>query len=342
MNFYRATAPEITNDINGGLFHKRKENLNPYPIWHGYETVGRVVEVGSDVKDYKVGDIAWFGAPHADQHVCETTVNGRPGFGEKAPEGADPAAGIFLALSGVSYDGLLTSRLRLGECGVVSGLGVIGLICVQLARLAGVHPLIAVDPIPLRRHKALEYGADHALDPTEEPVAEIIRNLNDRRGADAVIETSGNWGALHEAIRCCASKFGRVVALGFYQGPGQELRLGEEFHHSSFYPMGASEILAINHRKEPSDDRAWDIIRIYHICAGMLGSGALATKDLLTHVFPWEEAEKAFRLVDKHPNQVIKVALECQCSRDKEKTKDLEVEEDRDRNNGSSKIRVLR
>lgn len=309
MNFYRGTAPHITHEIDGGLFKKRDQNASPYPIWHGYETVGEVVEIGADVKDFKVGDIAWTGNGHSDQVVCDTTVAGRPFFCERAPEGADPKAGIFLALSGVSMDGYLTSRLSLGESGLVSGLGIIGLFCVQILKRAGVHPIFAVDPIAKRREKALEFGVDYVLDPTAGPVAEQIRELNGGRGVDATIETSGNWRALHESIRCCASIYGRVVALGFYQGPGTDLRLGEEFHHSTFYPMGASTILAISYRGEPAPGRGWDRVRVYHTMAQMLGTGQLKTDGLLTHTFPYARAAEAFDIVDNHPEQVIKVAM---------------------------------
>jgi 2-desacetyl-2-hydroxyethyl bacteriochlorophyllide A dehydrogenase len=309
MSFYRGTAPHLTNEIKGGLFRKSKESTTSFPVWHGYETVGEIIEVGSAVKGFNLGDIVWSGNSHADSVVCDTAVGRQPFFIEKAPVGADPTAGIFLALSGVAMDGHLTSCLRLGESAVISGLGVIGLFCVQIAALAGVRPLVAVDPIEVRRKKAMEFGADCALDPTTGSVAEQVRDLNTGKGVDAAIETSGNWKALHEAIRCCASGYGRVVALGFYQGGGSDLRLGEEFHHSSFQPMGASSILAIRHRPEPAPGRPWDRVRVYHTMALMLGEKRLKVDGLLTHTFPYAHAAEAFELVDQHPEKVIKVAL---------------------------------
>ena len=107
-------------------------------------------------------------------------------------------------------------------------------------------------------------------------------------GVDAVIETSGCWKALHQAIRCCASGYGRVVALGFYQGQGEDLYLGHEFHHSSFYSMGASSILAINHRLNPAPGRAWDRTRVYRYSAKMLADKYLKTEGLLTCLFDFE------------------------------------------------------
>lgn len=310
MSFYQATAPHFEHEIDEGLFRKRSDETSFYPVRHGYEMVGEVIEVGSRVQGFEIGDIAWTGTTgHADTFVCDTTVDGRPFFCERAPEGADPVNGIFLALGGVAYDGHLTSRLRIGEGAVISGLGVIGLMGVQLCRLAGVRPLIAVDPIAARREVAISFGADYVIDPASGSVAEAVRDVNGGRGVDAVIETSGSWAALNEAVRCCASGYGRVVALGFYQGAGTDLRLGEEFHHSSFFPMGASGILAINHRCAPAPGRAWDRDRIHGTVARMLGDGTLSTKGLLTHTFPQEDAAAAFALIDGHPGEIIKVAL---------------------------------
>jgi 2-desacetyl-2-hydroxyethyl bacteriochlorophyllide A dehydrogenase len=309
MNFFRGTAPNLNHHIDGGLFQKRKVQNNPYPIWHGYETVGEVMETGSEVTEFNIGDIVWSGNCHADISVCDTTIKGRPFFLEHAPEGIDAGSGVFLALAGVAYDGLLTSNLRLGETGVVSGLGCTGLLSVQLLANAGIKPIFAIDPLLGRRRKALEFGADHVIDPVQGNVPEQIRDINSGKGVDAAIETSGNWKALHEAVRCCASNYGRVVAVGFYQGGGMDLRLGEEFHHSSFHPIGASSILAINHRGEPAEGRAWDRIRVYHTLVQMFGEGKIKTDGLITHKFKFEDAQEAFDLIDKHPEDVLKVVL---------------------------------
>jgi threonine dehydrogenase-like Zn-dependent dehydrogenase len=192
---------------------------------------------------------------------------------------------------------------------VIIGLGAVGLMSVQLATMAGISPLIVVDPLANRRNMAIAFGADHVIDPATGSVAEQVRDLNGGRGVDAAIETSGSWRALHEAVRCCASSYGRVVALGFYQGQGTDLRLGEEFHHSTFHSMGASSILAIDHRGTPAPGRAWDRLRVYRTIARMLGDGALAVRDFLTHTFPQSQAGEAFELIDQHPEGTIKVAL---------------------------------
>ena len=79
MSFYQATAPHFDHEIDEGLFRKRNDGTSFYPVRHGYEMVGEVIEVGSRVEGFEIGDIAWTGtAGHADTFVCDTTVDGRP------------------------------------------------------------------------------------------------------------------------------------------------------------------------------------------------------------------------------------------------------------------------
>jgi NADPH:quinone reductase-like Zn-dependent oxidoreductase len=73
--------------------------------------------------------------------------------------------------------------------------------------------------------------AHHTLNARTDAVAERIREAIAGRGADLAIEISGAYPALHDALRSVAVG-GRVVASGFYQGDGIDLRLGDEFHHN--------------------------------------------------------------------------------------------------------------
>ena len=103
-------------------------------------------------------------------------------------------------------------HLEIGESAVVMGLGVLGLIAVELLHAAGAVPVIAVDPVPEKREKALAHGADYALDPFAEDFAETVKRLTNG-GAKVAIEVTGNGKALDMLLDCMA-KFGRVALLG--------------------------------------------------------------------------------------------------------------------------------
>ncbi|MBX9843493.1 MAG: NAD(P)-dependent alcohol dehydrogenase [Xanthobacteraceae bacterium] len=94
---------------------------------------------------------------------------------------------------------------RIGQSLVVFGTGAVGLSAILAARLMPTRPIIAVDLLPERRKLALELGADHALDPQTEDVAQAIRDLTDG-GADFTLDTTGNAQVIQQAFASLAPR----------------------------------------------------------------------------------------------------------------------------------------
>ena len=84
---------------------------------------------------------------------------------------------------------------------------------VQVARLVGATPVIAVDPLPSARERALALGADVALDPTTEDVPARIREVTDGRGLDVAVDLVGANVVLAQAV-ASLGRFGRAVMVG--------------------------------------------------------------------------------------------------------------------------------
>jgi threonine dehydrogenase-like Zn-dependent dehydrogenase len=104
------------------------------------------------------------------------------------------------------------TRLEIGESVLVMGLGILGLLAVQLARAAGAAPVIAADPVAERRQIARSLGADYVFDPTEADFAAKVKEIS-RGGVNVAIEVTGLGAGLDQALDCMA-KFGRVALLG--------------------------------------------------------------------------------------------------------------------------------
>ena len=104
------------------------------------------------------------------------------------------------------------TRLEIGESMMVMGLGILGLMAVHFARIAGAAPVIAVDPVEERREKALKFGAGFAFDPFDEDFAEKVKAVTNG-GVNAAIEVTGIGAGLNECLDCMA-RFGRVALLG--------------------------------------------------------------------------------------------------------------------------------
>lgn len=306
MNVYRGTCPEYTMSYVDGLY-RAGEPAWQYPKTYGYEEVGQVVARGDAVHEVKEGDIVASAYGHREAAIIDLD---QTFFFHVVPPHMKPEHAIFHALGSVALDAYLSSEIRLGESAVVLGLGIIGQFIVRLCKMGGVDPIIAVDLIASRRERALAQGADYELDPRQCDVAVQVRHILGRRGAEVVFDTTGSYLGLQEAIRCGAPIYGRVMAIGWYQGEGIGLRLGEEFHHSSFGVGGTCQIRANNQRVPPAPGRAWDARRLVNTFFRLMTQNKVAVADLISHKIPFREAASAFRLIDEHPEQVNKVVLE--------------------------------
>jgi 2-desacetyl-2-hydroxyethyl bacteriochlorophyllide A dehydrogenase len=297
MAFYRGTAPHFAGawDAERRLFVPGEEPSFAYPSQYGYLNVGEVVEVGSEVGTLKPGDVVFGTYPHQAELVADSTRL------IKLPSGLDPKLGVFLLNTRTTYNGVLDAGIRLGETVVIFGQGALGQLSAQMARLSGAGQVVVVDPIRRRREMALQLGADLALDPGDGDVALAVRDLTGGRGADVVIEISGAYPALQEAVRT-VTPHGTVVAMGFYQGAGA-LSLGAEFHHN-WVDIRCSQAGSVN----PALSHRWSPRRLSEAAAELLLELKLAP--LVTHTYKLDEAAKAYALIDEHPEDVIQVVLE--------------------------------
>jgi threonine dehydrogenase-like Zn-dependent dehydrogenase len=270
-----------------------------YPVdgW-GYEEVGQIVELGTDVVGLELGTLVWGTWGHRT-----TTVQSAERARQRVlTDGVDPRVGIFSEIAAIGLNVVLDADIHVGETVAVFGLGVPGQIVAQLARLNGAR-VVAVDGIASRRELAVELGADVVLDPGAGPVAEQIRELTGGRGADACLEVTGSYRALHEAIRSVAYS-SRVCAAGFMQGEGLGLRLGEEFHHNRVQVI-CSQISGV----APALQHRWSDLRLRQTAVELAVSGRLRLMELISHTMPIAEAPAAFRLLDEHPEQALQVVL---------------------------------
>ncbi|MQY08622.1 zinc-binding dehydrogenase [Actinomadura macrotermitis] len=111
-----------------------------------------------------------------------------------------------------------TGRTRPGRPAGVWGAGGLGAHAVQLLRVAGAAPIIAVDPLPAARDRALDFGADVAVDPAAEDAVEQIRAASGGIGLDIAFDFAGVAPVREQAARCLGPR-GRMVLVGLTHQP---------------------------------------------------------------------------------------------------------------------------
>ncbi len=267
-----------------------------YPIRLGNMCVGEVVEVGPEVAKLKVGDRVFSHGSLRQEHVWSETV--RP-----LPDGIPWQAAVCLDPADFALGAVRDGHVRLGDAVAVFGMGAIGLLALQLAILAGAHPVIAVDPLELRRQVAVECGADLALDPGACDAGLEIKKATAKRGADVCIEYSGHHLALQAALRGVAYN-GTVVAGAFPGAFAAGLDLGAEAH------MNRPSIVFSRACSEPNPDHPnWNEVRIFEVVWRLLADGSLQCEPIVQPVVAFDDLLAEYPKIATHPGKNVKLGV---------------------------------
>lgn len=279
------------------------------PFRPGNMWVGRIVELGPEVKDWALGErVAGYG-PLKETHVVQVDAQNVAGSGAindllRVPEEMSWQAAVCYDPCQFALAGVRDSRLRLGDVCCVMGLGAIGLMAAQMARLQGARLVIVCDPIEKRRQIALENGADCAIDPARQDAGLEIKKLTDGMGADAIIETSGTYPALQAALRGVAYA-GRIAVVGWYNPCKGAFDLGQEAH------MNNATLFFSRACSEPNPDYPrWSWARINASCWALLSKGLLKCDNVIDPVVPFDQAAQAYcQCVDQDPARSVKMGV---------------------------------
>lgn len=303
MTSYRGSNPYLSKhwDAKNRLFLASESPSQTYPLsGFGYEEVGQVVEISPDVTGLKVGDIVYGTWGHRTHHVLQEEYANK----RVKPDALEPILAIYSHLGPIALNGILDANIHVGETVAIFGLGVLGQIIAQLARLSGAR-VLGVDMIEKRLELAKQLGAlDEGFHPRDGSPAEKIKMLTNGRGADVTIEVSGSARALNEAVRATAYS-ARVVALGFLQGEAAGLFLGEEFHHNRI-KLVCSQISNV----DPALSYRWDRIRLIHTIMDLQTQRAINLRPVISHIIPFKDTAEAFRILDETPDQALQVVLD--------------------------------
>jgi 2-desacetyl-2-hydroxyethyl bacteriochlorophyllide A dehydrogenase len=298
LTVFRGSSPFFNNHYDGAtrLFLANSTPDFKYPISFGYENVGKVEEVGTQVSSVKLDDIVFTYSPHQTQVVVDERE------AHLLPEEVAPENGVFIALLGVAYNAILDARILLGETVAIIGMGVVGQLLVQLCRMSGAAQVIGIDLLESRLAEARRRGADITINPAQEgDVALKIRQLTGNRGADVVIECTGSPKGLNEAIRVACFN-GTVVVVSYIVGETRGLTLGDEFHHNRIR-LVSSQAAGVNPELHPR----WNSER--KLKAAIQALPKLDLSGLITQRFPFDQAAHAYQLVDGHPSETVQVVL---------------------------------
>jgi predicted dehydrogenase/threonine dehydrogenase-like Zn-dependent dehydrogenase len=265
----------------------------PLPL--GYCNVGTVIDAGSGAGGFAPGERVLSNGGHAE--IVDVPVN----LAASIPPTVGDEEAVFGVVGAIALQGIRLAQPSLGETFVVTGLGLIGLIAVQLLKCHGCK-VIGLDLDAGRLAMARAWGAETIdVSASADPVREALA-LTRGRGVDGVIVAAATRSSepITQAAQMCRKR-GRVVLVGV---------TGLELSRADFYKKELSFQVSCSYgpgRYDPAYEEKgrdypigfvrWTAQRNFEAVLDMMALGRLDVRPLATHRFPFSEAEKAYELL---------------------------------------------
>lgn len=271
-----------------------------YPLKYGYALVGQVTAVGAGV------DPGWLGRTVFSFHPHESHFNASPEELLPLPDGISPEEALFLPNMETAVNLALDGAPLLGERVVVYGQGIVGLLTTALLAEFPLQALLTLDAYPERRSRSLTLGAHACFDPFMPQITDLVLKelgaAGRYDGADLVYELSGSPQALDQAIAVCGFA-GRIVVGSWYGQKRAPLNLGGRFHRARLRLI-SSQVSTL----APQLSGRWSKAR--RLEAAWQALRRVQPTSLITHRFPFRQAEAAYRLLAQKPEDTIQIIFD--------------------------------
>jgi threonine dehydrogenase-like Zn-dependent dehydrogenase len=254
--------------------------------------LGQVIESGRSVDSHWKDRWVLAFQPHQSHFIAD------PKDLITLPNDVKKEDAVFLPNMETAVNFLMDGGPLIGENVAVFGQGIVGLLTTGLLAHFPLNKLITLDLYHLRRLASIELGSHACLDPEGEDLADRLgKCLPD--GADLTYELSGAPLALNQAIRATGFA-GRVVIGSWYGKHHVGLDLGGCFHRSRIRLM-CSQVSSLS----PELSGRWTKARRFEVAWDMIRK--IRPSRFITHRCPIQQAEKAYQLLDRKPEETIQI-----------------------------------
>jgi len=271
-----------------------KSGRRSYPYTPGYEFIGRVAEIGSDITSnpnayprlstLKTGDLVFAFKPHARWNTISEAD-----LWTSVPAGAEPFDALGLALACTSLHAIHRSEIRVGDDAAVIGMGVLGFVLISCLNAAGAGRITAISRAETKRERARLFGANAGLDTG---VIAAGNPIPAEALSDVVFECTGQPAGINLAMRA-AQKQGKIIAAGFYTDPvplDGELLFSKEL---TLYGVRASGASAPR-----GEFLRWPRAENLKLATEYLRRGYIGTGSIVTHEIKPANLEEAYHMID--------------------------------------------
>ncbi|MGI6776900.1 MAG: NAD(P)-dependent alcohol dehydrogenase [Acetivibrionales bacterium] len=285
-----------------------------YPFILGHECAGTVVEIGSEVKDLKVGDRVALepGVPCGHCEMCRlghynlckdvkffatppyngclmNYVSFPAEFAFKLPETMTAVEGALVEPLAIGINAALTAGIKLGDTVMIFGAGCIGLVSLLSAKAFGATKIIVSDIIPKRLEVAEKLGAI-TINSSEKDVVSEVMSLTDGNGVDAVLDCAGFSETVRDSTKVAKAR-GRIVVVGL----GDDVINGISLSDLSVKELTLTSIFRYKN--------------IYPTAISSISSGKIDIGGIVSNTFKFEETPEAFRVASECARDIVKSVI---------------------------------
>jgi 2-desacetyl-2-hydroxyethyl bacteriochlorophyllide A dehydrogenase len=270
-----------------------------YPFYPGYCQAGRIVRVGEAVTTFKEGDRVATRCPHR-QFTAVAADDVFP-----IPQGVSDEDASWATLAYIVQHGFRKAQVALGDVVVVIGLGLLGQLIVQYARLAGAGEIIAIDTAPRRLAMAEAHGATHALEVSVHDALPIVTEVTGGALANIVFDMTGHSGVFAAALTLLR-RFGKLVLIGDTGTPAEQ-HLTSDVLRRDLTIIGAH---ATNPPPQPSDYAYWTQANMVQLFYKFIERGQIRVSDLVTHRYSPTQAAEAYHMLQTNRAEAMGVIFD--------------------------------
>ncbi|WP_165482669.1 zinc-dependent alcohol dehydrogenase [Legionella gresilensis] len=262
-----------------------------YPYYPGYELIGEVIAVGTEVNDFSLGDKVFAMKPHATHALL-----GENDIFFKIPSDFNLTNALAISLTGTALHAIHRSNLMIGDQCAVIGMGILGFVLTQVLTNAMSCRVTTVSRSHEKKDLALKLGAQESIDYKE--IDKCKENIY------CAFDTTGLNLGINAAIRLIHSQ-GEVIAAGFYNKPLEvdgELLFAKE--------LTLKGVRGVGHSIYNLEFNRWDRSKTMQLACNLVLTNKVIIDSLITHQFKAHNIAEAYQMIAQRQEDYIQILID--------------------------------